>query len=221
MRIVFIRHGDPDYETDTLTAEGRKQASAVAKRLLDENIDKIYSSTLGRAWQTAEAFSELSGIGPINELPFMREIRYGREEALYQSGHPWQTADLIMADGNDLRTEKWREHPEFTDNTATEDVDRIARNTDEWLKTLGYVREGLYYRNDNEQISDGTIAVFCHGGSTTTFLSRVLNQEFPYLCATIHLGFTAITVLRFDKTPGSLAMPIIELLNDDRHAGNI
>ena len=46
MRIVFIRHGDPDYETDTLTAEGRKQASAVAKRLLDENIDKIYNFAL-------------------------------------------------------------------------------------------------------------------------------------------------------------------------------
>ena len=33
MRILFIRHGDPDYEHDCLTELGRRQALAVSERL--------------------------------------------------------------------------------------------------------------------------------------------------------------------------------------------
>ena len=32
MRILFIRHGDPDYANDTLTEKGRREASALAAR---------------------------------------------------------------------------------------------------------------------------------------------------------------------------------------------
>ncbi|MCR5594197.1 MAG: histidine phosphatase family protein [Saccharofermentans sp.] len=217
MRIIFIRHGDPDYEKDILTPEGVIQAGKAARRLLSESIDEVYTSPLGRARQTAQIFEEASGKGPVRELPFMSEIRYGREGALYESGHPWQTADIMMAQGTDLRSPEWREHPEFIDNTATIDADAKALQADEWLESLGYKREGLYYRNINKEESTKTVAVFCHGGSTTAVLAHVLNQQFPFMCATVHLGFTAVTVLRFDKNPGSLAMPIVELLNDDRH----
>ena len=54
MKIILVRHGDPDYEKDCLTELGHKQAKVVAQRLLKENIDEIYSSPLGRAKQTAE-----------------------------------------------------------------------------------------------------------------------------------------------------------------------
>ena len=33
MRILLIRHGDPDYAHDTLTAQGRKEAQLLARRL--------------------------------------------------------------------------------------------------------------------------------------------------------------------------------------------
>ena len=36
MRIIIIRHGDPDYEKDCLTELGHKQAAVAAKRLLEE-----------------------------------------------------------------------------------------------------------------------------------------------------------------------------------------
>ena len=32
MRILFIRHGDPDYVNDTLTEKGRREAAALAER---------------------------------------------------------------------------------------------------------------------------------------------------------------------------------------------
>ncbi len=148
MRIVIVRHGEPDYEKDCLTIEGRKQAELAAKRLIKEHIEKIYSSPLGRARETAEAFSNLTGMKPAEILDFMKEIRYGREDDLYsEAGHPWSNADKIAAEGKDLRDPNWRELPVFIDNTATVDVDNVIKHTDEWLSGLGYVREGLYYRN--------------------------------------------------------------------------
>ena len=36
MRLLLVRHGEPDYEKDCLTDLGIKQAEIVAKRLLDE-----------------------------------------------------------------------------------------------------------------------------------------------------------------------------------------
>ena len=41
MRIVFVRHGEPDYERDCLTEKGKLQAKAAAKRLVRENIQEI------------------------------------------------------------------------------------------------------------------------------------------------------------------------------------
>ena len=32
MRMVFVRHGEPDYEKDCLTEIGKKQAEAAAER---------------------------------------------------------------------------------------------------------------------------------------------------------------------------------------------
>jgi len=53
MRILFVRHGNPNYELDALTELGHKQADACAERLSHEGIERIFSSTCGRALETA------------------------------------------------------------------------------------------------------------------------------------------------------------------------
>ena len=42
MKLLIIRHGDPDYVNDTLTEVGKKEADLLAKFLAEKNIDKIY-----------------------------------------------------------------------------------------------------------------------------------------------------------------------------------
>ena len=54
MKLMIIRHGDPDYELDSLTEKGRREAGLLAKRLVNEQIDHYYLSPLGRALATAE-----------------------------------------------------------------------------------------------------------------------------------------------------------------------
>ena len=62
MLLYIVRHGDPDYVTDTLTERGKIQAEAVANRMRDSKIDRVYSSPMGRARQTAEPTCRMLGL---------------------------------------------------------------------------------------------------------------------------------------------------------------
>lgn len=53
MRLLFIRHGEPDYEKDSLTEKGFREAEYLAEYLAGEKIDTCYVSPLGRAKDTA------------------------------------------------------------------------------------------------------------------------------------------------------------------------
>ena len=49
MRILIIRHGDPDYVHDSLTEKGWREAELLKNRLIREPMSAIYCSPLGRA----------------------------------------------------------------------------------------------------------------------------------------------------------------------------
>ena len=51
MRILFIRHGDPDYLNDTLTEKGCREADLLAKRAVTLQMGECYISPLGRVQQ--------------------------------------------------------------------------------------------------------------------------------------------------------------------------
>ena len=218
MRIIFIRHGEPDYEHDCLTGPGRIQAQAAAERLREEGIEEIFSSPLGRAAETAAATAEALGL-PVKTLDFMRELHWGSVDGtpVPANGHPWDLADRLAAEGWDLTNPAWREHPYFSNNLVTAEADRVAEKTDEWLRTLGYERSGAYYRCIRPDNVQKTVALFSHGGSSAAAMGHILNLTFPYACGLFHLEFTGITVIRLDRNPGVQALPCLELANDGRH----
>ena len=49
MRIIFVRHGDPDYANDTLTEKGWREAALLAERVSGWDVTDFYVSPLGRA----------------------------------------------------------------------------------------------------------------------------------------------------------------------------
>ena len=218
MRIIYIRHGEPDYAHDCLTEQGRLQALAAAERLKEEGIDEIFSSPLGRAAETAAAASEALGL-PVRTLDFMRELHWGSTDGspIPADGHPWDLADMLAAEGWNLTDPAWREHPYFSNNLVVAEADHVAEMTDEWLRTLGYERCGAYYRCCRPDDRQKTVALFCHGGSSAAAMGHILNLTFPYACGLFHLEFTGITVIRLDRNPGRQALPCLELANDGRH----
>ena len=58
MILYYIRHGDPNYEEDTITELGHYQAEETSKFLAKQNIDLIFSSPLKRARDTAKYLVE-------------------------------------------------------------------------------------------------------------------------------------------------------------------
>ncbi len=218
MRIIFVRHGEPDYQHDCLTEEGRRQALAAARRLRSEGIEEIYSSPLGRAAETAAAAAEALGL-PVHTLVFMRELHWGSLDGtpIPSDGHPWDLADLLADEGTDLNDPGWRELPCFRNNRVTEEADYVAVKTDEWLLSLGYERDGAYYRCIRKDNRQRTVALFSHGGSSAAAMGHILNLPFPYACGLFHLEFTGITIIRLDRNPGIRRLPCLELANDGRH----
>lgn len=218
MRIIFVRHGEPDYAHDCLTEMGRLQAVDAAERLRNEGIEEIFSSPLGRAAETAAATAELLK-RPVQTLDYMRELHWGSIDGtpLPSDGHPWDLADLMAEEGWDLTNPGWREHPYFRNNQVTANADLVAEKTDEWLRTLGYEREGTFYRCVRPDNRQKTVALFSHGGSSAAAIGHILNLPFPYACGLFHLEFTGITIIRLDRNPGSRRLPCLELANDGRH----
>jgi len=215
MRLLLVRHGHPNYELDCLTPLGHLQAEAAAERLVKEHIDVFYASTCGRAVETAEHAASRYGLH-VTQLPFMREVTWGYNGQPNDSaGHPWNLVDQMILEGKTLRNADWREIQPFAGNSICANVDMIAEYIDGWLATLGYTREGEYYRAGENTAK--TVALFSHGGSSNAVLAHILNLPFPYVIQIFRADFTSITVLKFPDTPGELVMPVLELVNDCAH----
>ena len=220
MRIIFVRHGHPNYEKDCLTVLGHRHGQAVAERLKGEPIEKIYSSTCGRALETAEHIDEHFALG-VEGLEFMREIKWGsvNGEAIYEDGHPWLNSDYLVEQGKDLLDPNWRETEQYRNNKVVSAADILAEKFDEWLSGLGYTREGDYYRVGDVRYN--TIVLVSHGGASSAALAHLFQLPFPFVCSAICPDYTAVTVVSFSDKKGALTAPKFEIMNDARHIADL
>ena len=75
MKLIFIRHGDPDYEKDSLTEKGWREAEILAKRVATWDIKQIYCSPLGRAKDTCSVSLKETGREAIT-CDWLKEFYY-------------------------------------------------------------------------------------------------------------------------------------------------
>ena len=55
MKLIFIRHGEPDYSIDSLTEKGWREAEYLAQRISKLDVTEYFVSPLGRAQDTSKA----------------------------------------------------------------------------------------------------------------------------------------------------------------------
>lgn len=176
MRILIIRHGDPDYKNDCLTEKGKREAALLAEKLKKEKIDAFYTSPLGRAKETCETVARAMG----------REREIIVKDWLQEFKHP-----VVLPSGRerhipwDMCPEEWINEPKMYDHEAWLDQDfyraagmkqcykTVTDSLDELLAKHGYVRDGKAYRA--EKANRDTIALFCHFGLESVLLSRLCN----------------------------------------------
>uniref|UniRef100_A0A7S2ZJZ8 Phosphoglycerate mutase n=1 Tax=Rhodosorus marinus TaxID=101924 RepID=A0A7S2ZJZ8_9RHOD len=78
MRLVIVRHADPEYSVDGLTESGHLEAKALAERFgsgYDGSITKIYTSPKGRARATAKYTEDILGMEAAVE-DWTQELSY-------------------------------------------------------------------------------------------------------------------------------------------------
>ena len=175
MRILIIRHGDPNYELDTLTETGWKEARLVAERLSRLDIKDFYVSPLGRAQDTAGCTLEKLG-RTAQTLEWLREFapQIKRPDV---NGKRKITWDWLPQDMEQDRRYYEKDSWCTTEIMREADVDReyawVCEGLDELLHRHGYDREGLHYRAVHA--NSDTIALFCHFGVECVLLSHLLN----------------------------------------------
>lgn len=175
MRILIIRHGEPDYSIDSLTPKGWHEAELLSCRLAKLAIDDFYCSPLGRAKDTAQPTLDKLG-KKATILPWLEEFR-GKIRPFGKQNHnyPW-----------DLPPQEWTKHSEFYDKDKWVDAPLIntgnsreiyqqtKKGLDKLLASYGYDRNGMIFHcQDNRKI---TIALFCHfalGAALVGYLTGV------------------------------------------------
>lgn len=213
MRLIFIRHGHPDYATDSLTPLGHLHAKAAADRLAGEGIDAIFASPLGRAQQTAAHTADRLGL-PVTTLPFMRELDWGGT-----AYNPWLRSRDRAREGVDLIHADEATLPGVAGGRLLEAARGATDGLDAWLAGLGYTREGLYYRcaADEAALDRRTVAIFSHAGSGSAVIAHLLAMPLIYFTRTFDLNYTAICDVVLDARPGEIVLPHAECINDFRH----
>ncbi len=174
MKILIIRHADPDYSIDSLTKKGWVEAECLSEKLSEMKLDAIYSSTLGRAKDTASLTlkkldRELDGVYEwLKEFPPVIE----RPDCGKSIAWDWLPADWTQID-DFYNKDTWGNNPNMANGRVREEYDRVTGEFDKLIARHGYIREGNYYRAERPNCD--TIAIFCHFGSGCVLISHLLG----------------------------------------------
>ncbi len=220
MLIFYVRHGDPIYDPDSLTPLGVRQAEAVGKRIAAHGIDRIYSSTSNRAYQTAVPLSEITK-RKVEKIDFFNEGHAWRYFAVSRDGGPktWLYSQpyfkslLVKKESFELGY-KWYEHPDLKQYSFKEGIEFFDKNADEFLLSLGYKHDRESHTYEALRENNERVAIFAHSGVGCAFLSSILDIPYSIFAAHYDMTHTGVTAIKFDSTGKSIVPKLLCLSND-------
>ena len=218
MILYIVRHGDPIYETDSLTERGRLQAEAVGKRMLAAGIDRIFSSPMGRAKETADPACRLLGLEKQIE-PWAHEIEDERltpfPDGVMKSITVVQNTYYLENGNIDLPYERSYECPGINQSQMKKAVDYIEANGKDFLERLGYKEEGGVYRilRRNEE----KVALFCHAAFARAWLSVLLHIPIHIMWSSFEYTHTGVTIVEFKNNENGTTAPRCLCYSDMSH----
>lgn len=174
MKLLIVRHGDPDYSIDSLTETGWREAELLAERLIKLKVKEFYVSPLGRAKDTASLTIKKMGRTAI-EYSWLRE--FGSQIQKHWRDQPGCVWDWLPAEWTKepryFDSETWSDTEIMMSGHVKEEADWVCQGLDQLLTKHGYQREGKCYRV--EKGNEDTLVLFCHFGVECVILSHLLN----------------------------------------------
>ena len=202
MKILIIRHADPDYSIDSLTETGWEEARLLVPRMEKLDVKAFYVSPFGRAQDTASL--TLQAMGRTAEtLPWLKEfgplITKPGEDHL-SCLWDW-LPELWTKDPRCFHRQEWLETEFAKPYDMEQQIRWVYDSLDALIAKHGYIRDGDLYRA--EQPNEDTIVFFCHYGLECVLLSRLLNISPMVLWHGITAAPASVTsVVTEERRPG-------------------
>lgn len=201
MKLLIIRHGDPDYSIDSLTPQGRIEAELLSRKMEKIEVTAFYVSPLGRARDTAEY--TLKKLGRTAEVcDWLREFPARVDKPNRTDSCAWDWLPLDWT-GNDAfySAEDWMYEPMMREAGVPELYRNVTEGFDRLLEKHGYVRDGRLYRAVRP--NEDTIAFFCHFGLECVLLSHLLGvSPMPLWHGTCAAPTSVTTVVTEERRRG-------------------
>lgn len=228
MRVLLIRHADPEYVTDNLTWQGRREAAALARYLASDDCESrptlLYTSPKGRAKATARFTSRALRLDAeveewTKELSHWPRLSGGEGPAAMKGARPgegglalWDTAgeeESVRAAAATGSAET-----QFADVPAlapiAEHYGELRACSDMFLARHGYVRdESGVARYRIVQRNRDVLALFAHGGFGLTWLAILTGLPLMQVYTSFYLPPSSITTILFDERSSDWACPRI------------
>ncbi|MBP5250208.1 MAG: histidine phosphatase family protein [Lachnospiraceae bacterium] len=241
MILVFVRHGEPDYEHDSLTEKGRREAELLGKRIATWNVKDFYVSPLGRAKDTAAPALRLTG-KTAEELPWAKEFWYCSPDPVTHTDHlSWDyVPSLWTSQEKNFTLDDWvdavpmKENPEIRIRR-----DEVCNELDKLLLRYGYRRDGLIYRTvgrkqknvihtiapgdtknamTEDMVTQGPVVViFCHLGAACLMMSHLLNIPFITMPQGLFLPPASVNILQTEERWEDEASFRAQAIGDCKH----
>ena len=241
MRIIFVRHGEPDYRTDSLTEKGKREAELLAKRAKNWKIKDAYVSPFGRAQETAAPTLKALNM-EATTMPWLREYSYQVENKVCdRMSCPWDfIPSQVYEDPKMTSIDEWMSvGPNVTNPDVEANYPIVIEGLDKLIEKYGYERCGKYYiRKDGrerfiqstvkdkcfctaddlpEDDSEPTILVVCHFGIICLMLSHLLNIPFELLTHGFILPTSSVTIVNTEERWSNEVSFRVQAMGDCTH----
>ena len=217
MRLLIIRHGDPDYSIDSLTEKGWREAELLADRISKLDVKAFYCSPLGRVKDTARPTLERMGreaeiLEWLREFYYCRVIVPGTDEPVIC----WDFMPSFFTKVDELYDcEKFKEIGFMRDGNYPELYKIVTDGLDALLERHGYLRHGRYY--DAVDPNRDTVVLFCHFGIECQLLGHLLGISPVILGQNFCAAPTSVTTLYTEEREEGIAVFRCQSFGDLSH----
>ena len=217
MKIIIIRHGDPDYANDTLTEKGWKEAEFLSEIISKEKVKTFYVSPLGRARDTASCTLKKVGREAVVK-PWLKEF----DAPIIKPNKPekpsitwdWLPQDWMKEDKY-FSIDTWYDTDELKAGNVKKIYDWVTDGLDELLSDHGYVRCGRFY--EAKEPNNDTIVLFCHFGVECVILSHLLNVSPMLLWHGVVAAPSSFTTVRTEERRQGIASMRMSSFGEQTH----
>lgn len=216
MKLMIVRHAEPNYDIDSLTPTGWQEARLLADRMCKLDVTAFYCSPLGRAKDTASFTLDRMG-REAEILPWLQEfpvpVVHPHEEEP-SCAWDWLPQDWATEPGFFLE-EQWAQIGPMKQAGIWEHYQYVCTELDKLLARHGYVRDGKLYRA--EHANQDTIVLFCHFGLKSVLLSHILNVSPMILWHGTCAAPTSVTILNTEERREGIAYFRMSTFGDTSH----